>query len=304
MKDSSRMNFKHLRYFAEVAQRGSVTQAARALFVAPQTVSAQVQELEQSVGQPLFERAGRRLVLTAAGETALDYAKSIFAMGDELRNVLRGRLRPKNIVLRVGSTDSVPKLLTVTVLRPLIQQHRQELELVCREGPHAELLGRVAAGELDMVLTDTAVPAALSRSLQACCVAESGISFLALKTLTKRLARNFPASLGGAPFLVGAAPSSLLGQAIEGWFARQNVRPTVVGRIEDSALLKGLAQEGLGFVAVPTSIEIEVMRQFGLALIGRTLEVRQSTFLIRSRGRRPHPLVAELEELHRAVAST
>ena len=98
MKDSSRMNFKHLRYFAEVAQRGSVTQAARALFVAPQTVSAQVQELEQSVGQALFERAGRRLVLTVAGETAFDYAKSIFSLGDELRNVLRGRLRPKNIV--------------------------------------------------------------------------------------------------------------------------------------------------------------------------------------------------------------
>jgi LysR family transcriptional activator of nhaA len=46
------LNLKHLRYFAEVARRGSVTAAARTLFVAPQTVSAQVQELAESVGCP------------------------------------------------------------------------------------------------------------------------------------------------------------------------------------------------------------------------------------------------------------
>ena len=70
MNDARPLNLKHLRYFAEVARRGSVAQAARTLFVTPQTVSGQVQELELSVGQPLFERAGRRLRLTTAGERA------------------------------------------------------------------------------------------------------------------------------------------------------------------------------------------------------------------------------------------
>jgi LysR family transcriptional activator of nhaA len=295
MVAGTRVNFKHLRYFAEVAQRGSVTAAARALFVAPQTVSAQLLELEESVGQALFERAGRRLILTPAGATALDYAKTIFSLGDELAAVLRGTSRARNIALRVGVTDSVPKTMTVTLMQPLIQRHQRELELVCREGPFAELLGRAAAGELDMVLADSAVPGNLARSLQARVLAESGISFVGVKALAQRAARDFPARLDGLPFLAGAAPSSLLGQAIEAWFARHAVRPLIVGRIEDSALLKGFAQSGLGLIAVPTSIEAEVMRQFGLALAGRTDEVRQSIFLVRPRSRRVHPLVAELE---------
>jgi LysR family transcriptional activator of nhaA len=289
------LNLKHLRYFAEVARRGSVTAAAKTLFVAPQTVSAQVQELAESVGQPLFDRIGRRLVLTPAGHTALDYANTIFALGDELAAVLRGGARPKTIPLRIGVTDSVPKLLTVALLGPVVDRHRNELELLCREGAYGELLGRLAAGELDAVLADTAVPGNLARSLHASALAASGMSFVAARAIADQLRRRFPASLDEAPFLAGSAPSSLLGQALEAWFARHDVRPHVVGRIDDSALLKGFAQSGLGVVAVPTSIEADVKRQYGLHLVGRTDELTQSVFLIRARGRRPNPLVAELE---------
>jgi LysR family transcriptional regulator, transcriptional activator of nhaA len=304
MVRSRSINLKHLRYFAEVARRGSVTAAAKALFVAPQTISAQVQALAGSLGQPLFERVGRRLVLTSAGQTALDYANAIFALGDELGAVLRGGARPKAIALRVGVTDSVPKLLTVAVLQPLVERHRRELELYCREGAYGELLGRLAAGELDLVLAETAVPANLARSLHATALTDSGMSFVAARPLATKLRKRFPQSLDGAPFLAGSSPSSLVGQALEAWFARQDVRPHVVGRIDDSALLNGFAQRGLGVVAVPTSIEADVARQYGLRLVGRTEDLRQSVFLIRSRGRRPHPLVAELEAQRGESAET
>lgn len=293
------LNFRHLRYFTEVARRGSIVRAARALHVAPQTVSSQVQDLEESVGQPLFERAGRRLLLTPAGHTALEYADSIFALGDELRRVLSGGTRGRPLGFRVGVTDSVPKILTVAILEPLIARHRRQLELLCHEGATGELLGRLAAGEFDVVLADAPVPANLTRSLQAQVLGESGMSLLAAPALAARLASGFPASLDDAPYLSGASPSSLLGQAIEAWFARQNVRPHVVGRIDDSGLLKGFAQAGLGVAAVPTSIEKAVARQYRLALVGRIEDVRQSVFLIRARTRRPHPLVAEIEALSR-----
>jgi LysR family transcriptional regulator, transcriptional activator of nhaA len=149
MSDARALNLKHLRYFAEVARRGSVAEAARTLFVTPQTVSGQVQELELSVGQPLFERAGRRLRLTAAGESALDYANQIFALSDELAQVLQGAGKPRTIRLRIAVTDSVPKLLTVAALQTVIERHREQLELECREGAHADLLGQLAVGQLD-----------------------------------------------------------------------------------------------------------------------------------------------------------
>lgn len=294
MNESRAVNLKHLRYFAEIARRGSVTAAARALHLSPQTVSSQLLELEESLGQPLFERIGRRLQLTAAGETARDYASAIFALGDELGAVLRGAARRKSSPFRVGVTDSVPKLLTVRVLQPLIDRHRGALELTCREAGFLELLAQLAAGELDVVLADTAVPANLSRSLQATALSESGVSFVAKPAIARTLARGFPASLDGAPYVVGSAPTTLHSLAVEAWFARQGVRPSVQGHVDDSALLNGFAQGGLGVIIVPTTLEAELLKDYGLALVGRTEEIRQAVFLIRPRSRRPHPLVAEL----------
>lgn len=295
MNPGRSLNLKHLRYFVEIARRGSVTAAARSLFVAPQTVSGQLLALEESLGQPLFERIGRTMKLTPAGETALDYASAIFALGDELGDVLRGARRARNQSFRVGVTDSVPKLLTVNLLQPVVRRHAATLELTCREGTVGELLGLLAAGELDVVLADTPVPANLTRTLQTRTVADSGITFVAARPLAKPLVRRFPASLDGAPYVAGSAPSSLQAQAIEAWFSRQGVRPRIAARIDDSALLKGFAQQGLGIVAVPTSVEAEVVRHYGLGVVGRTEEVRQQVFLIRARGRRVHPLVLELE---------
>lgn len=295
MNATRSVNFKHLRYFAEIARRGSIAAAARALHVAPQTVSSQLLELEESVGQPLFERVGRGLRLTAAGETALDYANGIFALGDELAAVLRGAVRPRSVHLRVGITDSVPKLLTVRLLQPVIDAHREDLELTCREGRFVDLLALVAAGELDVVLADTAAPASLARSLQARTLADSGVSFVAAPALAQSLAGGFPASLDDAPYVVGSAPNSLHGQAVDAWFARQGVRPRIVGHVDDSALLTGLAEGGLGVIAVPASVEQDVVRHHRLAVVGRSDEIRQAVFLVRARGRQLHPLVAQLE---------
>jgi LysR family transcriptional regulator, transcriptional activator of nhaA len=299
MSRSQQMNLKHLRYFAEVARRGSVSAAARALFVTPQTISGQIQELEQSVGQSLFDRVGKRLILTTAGDTALDYANAIFALGDELGAVLRSEKRARRLTLRVGITDSVPKLLTVATLAPVIEKHRDELELTCQEGGYAELLGRVAAGELDMVLSDATAPASLARSLHVMMLSEDGISFLAAPSLVARLKGRFPRNLHESPFLTGSSTHSVLSPALDAWFARHDIRPHIVGRIDDSALLKGFAHSGLGIAAIPTAVEPDVASQYGLKVVGRTDEVKQALYLARARVRKAHPLVSELEAQHR-----
>jgi LysR family transcriptional activator of nhaA len=296
MKSTRALNLKHLRYFAEVARRGSVSAAARALYLTPQTVSSQVHELESAIGQPLFDRVGKRMLLTHAGETALEYAKAIFALGEELRTVLQGSARARSIVLRVGIADSVAKLQTTATLQPVIERHRQELELVCQEGSYADLLGRVGAGELDMVLSDSPVPPSLARSLHVVAIAETGVSFMAAPTLAARLKGAFPRNLDQAPFLASSSAASAHMQSLESWFTRLQVRPHIVGRIDDSALLKGLAQGGLGVAAVPTSIEEEVARQYRMKVLGRAPDLRLPIYLVRARGRRPHPLVAEIEQ--------
>jgi LysR family transcriptional regulator, transcriptional activator of nhaA len=294
MKTRRHLNLKHLRYFAEVARRGSVTGAARALFVTPQTVSGQLQQLESAIGLALFDRVGRRMLLTHAGEAAVDYARAIFALGEELSTVLQGGARARSVTLRVGIADSVAKLQTLSTLQPVIERHRKELELVCQEGPYAELLGRVGAGELDMVLSDSPVPLGLARSVHTMVIAETGVSFAAAPAVCGKLKGKFPRNLDQAPFLCGSGTA--LTQSLESWFTRQGVQPRIVARIEDSALLKSLGQGGLGIAAVPTQIEHEVAKQYHMKIIGRAPEVRQALFLTRPRGRRVHPLVAEIEQ--------
>ena len=83
------MNYQHLFYFFTVAKQGGVSAAARALDLAPSTLSAQIRLLEASMGTPLFERKGRAMILTDAGRVAYGYAENIFSLGDELRSKLK-----------------------------------------------------------------------------------------------------------------------------------------------------------------------------------------------------------------------
>jgi LysR family transcriptional regulator, transcriptional activator of nhaA len=291
---TGRINLKHLHYFHEVAREGSLTGAARRLHLAPQTLSSQVRELERSLGRTLLERAGRRLVLTPDGEVARDYAESIFALGTELRRVMAGRAEPGRIAMRVGITDSVPKLLTAHVLGPLLERHRDRIELDCVEGTAAGLLGRLASRQLDAVLADQPVPPHLARSMRGRLLLNSGVSLVSTPRVRKALRGAFPACLDGAPLIARSAESPL-GMAINGWLAERGVAPRIVARCDDSALIKVFAQRGVGIACVPTVIESDVARQFGLRLVGRVPELSEPLYLIRPAGRQVHPMLEEIE---------
>jgi LysR family transcriptional activator of nhaA len=297
-----RINLKHLHYFHEVAREGSLTGAARRLHLAPQTLSSQVRELERSLGRTLLERAGRRLVLTPDGEVARDYAESIFALGTELRSVMAGRAEPRRLGLRLGVTDSVPKLLTARVLAPLLERHRDRIELDCVEGTVTGLLGRLAAHQLDAVLADQPVPPHLARSMRGRRLLKSGLSLVAAPRVRKALSGDFPACLDGAPLIAGSAESPL-SIALNAWLAERNLTPRVVARCDDSALIKVFAQRGFGIACVPTVIESDVATQFGLQCVGRVPELSESLYLIRPAGRHAHPLLEEIEAGAAADAS-
>ena len=90
------LNYHHLFYFWTVVRAGSITQAAAHLRLAQATISSQIKALEESLGEPLLVRAGRRLQPTAAGQVVFRYADEIFSLGRELREALAGRaVRPR-----------------------------------------------------------------------------------------------------------------------------------------------------------------------------------------------------------------
>jgi molybdenum-dependent DNA-binding transcriptional regulator ModE len=77
--------------FQAVAREGNLTRASKQLHLTPQTVSTQIRDLEAALGERLFQRIGRRMFLTEAGQVALRYANEIFSLGQEFQETLRGR---------------------------------------------------------------------------------------------------------------------------------------------------------------------------------------------------------------------
>ena len=103
------LNYNHLLYFWTVSREGSITGASESLHLTPQTVSAQIKLLEESIGQPLFKRAGRGLVLTDTGRIVQEYADEIFSTGIELAQHIRGDEAYRSQSLRVGIVNSMPR---------------------------------------------------------------------------------------------------------------------------------------------------------------------------------------------------
>jgi LysR family transcriptional activator of nhaA len=207
---------------------------------------------------------------------------------------MAGRAEPRRLGLRLGVTDSVPKLLTARVLAPLLERHRDRIELDCTEGTITGLLGRLAAHQLDAVLADQPMPPYLARSMRGRRLLKSGLSLVAAPQVRLTLSGDFPACLDGAPLIAGSAESPL-SIALGAWLAERGLTPRVVARCDDSALMKVLAQRGFGIACVPTVIEADVARQFGLQRVGRVPGLSEPLYLIRPAGRHVHPLLDEIE---------
>src|SRR3954465_9219624 len=112
------LNYPHLLSFWVVAKEGSIVQASEELHLAHPTISAQIHRLEEVLGEKLFAKQGRNLVLTEAGRVAFHYADEIFSLGRELVDTVQGRLSGKPIRVVVGCSDALPKSIVQRILAP------------------------------------------------------------------------------------------------------------------------------------------------------------------------------------------
>src|SRR5262245_48478751 len=126
------LNYHHLLYFWTVAREGSVTRACEKLHLAQPTISGQLHRLERSIGEKLFNKVGRHLVLSDTGRMVYRYADGIFSLGEELKNALEGQPRGRPRRLIVGVVDVLPKLIAYRLLEPALRLPH-EIQVVCHE---------------------------------------------------------------------------------------------------------------------------------------------------------------------------
>ncbi len=293
------MNYKHLLYFWAVAKHGGVVKAAEHLHVTPQTISGQIQLLEEHFGRELFHKSGRALELTDAGQLAFSYAEDIFTLGSELDQVVRqprGAARP--LELRVGIADAVPKMVACHLLEPALTGE-QAFKVVCREWKLDSLLAELAVHRIDLVLSDTPLPSGLSVHAFSHRLGGSAVGFYAVPALAKTLAGEFPACLNGAPMLVPGADSAMGGRLMQ-WLSKHKLRPHVVGEFDDGALLKALGHQGHGVFMAPIVLHDEVCRQYEAVRLGVATDLIEEFYVISVERRITHPGVAAITQAARA----
>ena len=291
------LNYHHLLYFWVVAREGSVTRAAAELRLAQPTVSTQLRALEHVLGEELFARSGRRLMLTDVGRMVFRYADEIFGLGRELLDTVKGRPTGQPMRLTVGIADAVPKLIAYRLLQPALAVP-QEVRIVCREDKPDRLLAELAVHGLDLVLSDAPIgPSTKIRAFNHL-LGECGITFFATATLARTCRRGFPRSLDGAPFLL-PTDNTALRRSLDDWFESEGVRPRVVSEFEDSALLMAFGQAGMGLFAAPSAIEREVRSQYGVVTVGRLEALSERFYAISGERRLKHPAVVAISETAR-----
>ena len=286
------LNYHHLRYFWVVVREGGIARAAEKLRLSQPTISAQIKMLEDALGERLFQRQGRTLVLTDVGRIVDHYATGIFTSGIELIETLKGRPSGRAMRLAVGVANAVPKSIVHRLLEPALQLP-DRVQLVCLEDDPEQLLARLAIHALDVVISDApAGPQARVRVFSHL-LGESGTTFVAGRRLAQRLRRQFPRSLSGAPMLMPTTDTALR-RALEQWFAAVGVRPTIAAEFEDPALLQTFGEVGEAVFTVPTAVEAEVLRSRHLTIVGRTAAVRERYYAISVERRLTHPAVAAI----------
>ena len=286
------LNYRHLHYFWVVTKEGGFARAAERLDMAVQTISAQVRELEKSLGHQLLKPSGRGVALTEAGQAAFARAEEIFQLGQGLPDEVREAANGKVARLAVGLSDGISKLAAHALLAPVL--NTPNLRLVCHEGEFEQLLSELALHHLDLVLAGQAAPRNPNLRLTSERLVNSPVDWYGPAQWVGQAQRDaFPQCLNDLPVLLPTGHSALR-QTLDHWFDTHSLRPRIVGEFEDSALLAVFAARGLGVFPVSRLGADDIGLMSGLCLLGSCDDVSEEVHAIRSRRGQHHPLVAQV----------
>lgn len=288
---STPFNYKHLYYFWVVAKEGGISRAADKLQMAVQTVSAQVRELERSLGYALLKPAGRGLVLTEAGLAAMQQADQIFQLGENLPSLVRDAVSAPTVRLAVGISDGLPKVVVRRLLQPVIAE--PNLRLLCHEGEFDELLGDLALHRLDVVLSDRPAPANPNMKLYSHRMGASTVAWYGTTDMVEAAGKDFPQSLAHVPILLPTAHTAVRTR-LDHWFEQRSIRPRIVGEFEDSALLNTFGASGMGIFPAAEWAHEDLLAHYAVHRLGSCDGVAEHFFAIGTEKKVHHPLVQRL----------
>lgn len=284
------LNFHHLRYFWVIAHERSLTKAAARLHVSASALSIQLRQLEERLGQALFERKNRRIELTEGGRIALEYADAIFRSGEELVSTLKGSARKGRAVLRVGAVATLSRNFQIGWLRPLLG--RDDVELVLRSGTLNELLVQLAAHSLDVVLTNASVPRDAKAPWRVFKIGEQEATLVGRPSRKQKKFR-FPGDLRQTPIVL-PGPESSLRESFDTLMEQAGIRPLIAAEVDDMAMLRLVARESKGVALVPPVVVKDELERGTLVQRARVTGLKETFYAVTASRRFGNPLLKTL----------
>jgi LysR family transcriptional activator of nhaA len=271
-----KLNFHHLFYFWRVAKTGHLTRVANELHVSQSALSNQIRQLEETLGEALFERAGRRLVLTETGQLALSYAENIFGLGQEMLGRLEGRGEGM-VRLRVGSVATMSRNYQENWIRPLLADPTVTLSL--ESGMLEDLLHRLLQHQLDVVLANEAVAADPDRPLHCRFLGSQAISLVGPAAVWSGRFLRMPEDLGGLDIALPGPRHALRGQ-FDALCVAAGVTPRLRAEVDDMAMLRLVARDSGWLTVLPEVVVQDELRAGVLVKVGRSTMLQENFYAI------------------------
>jgi len=284
------INYHHLYYFKTIATEGGIAKAAKKLRLGQPTLSTQLKQFEDQLGQSLFERRKKRLHLTEAGRIALDYAQEIFKLGDEMLDALNDRLRVDRIEVQFGVIDSVSKHLALLLIQNA--QSVQNCLVSMLEGRGDVLLRELKAHRIDLLLANEAPPVLEGQGLFARRVARMPVVICGAKQYLP-LKKGFPGSLVDQPFIM-PVPTNRMRVDIDHFLKIQNIRVDIIAEIQDTSLQKLLGMHGTGLLPLAQPAADDMIQSKDLHIIGELEDIYEDLWLIAGERRIQNPVASHL----------
>ena len=282
------LNFHHLFYFWHVAKVGHLTRAAQELHTSQSALSAQIRQLEDRMGEVLFTREARRLVLTDTGRLVLAYAEEIFGLSREMLGRLQGRSEGVTR-LRIGSVATLSRNYQENRIRPLLTDPTVVLTL--ESGLLDDLLTRLIQHQLDVVLANETVPSDVNRPLHCHFLGSQAISFVGPARIWEPLSLRVPDDLDGLDVALPGPRSAIRGQ-FDALCASANVTPRLRAEVDDMAMLRLIARDSGWVTVLPEVVVQDELQSGSLVCVGQSNLLQERFYAITT----PHRHHTELLE--------
>jgi DNA-binding transcriptional LysR family regulator len=254
------MELKELRSLVALSELGSISVVAQHLHLSSPAIHKQLKTLEGELGVLLYEKVGRKLLLTQAAAVLLPYAKELLAEYDSGLTALQEWKGMKRGVVRIGTGPSA--YLLPAILKKF-RHANPSVEVFVETGNTPVLLESLNSGSLDLVLVVS--PDLLERG-NYCVEASWDFELVLVSHLRHTLSQVLLTDLKNYRFIL-FRKGSRMQEPIDRYFAAHGLEPNVVMRFDNSEFIRSMVRAGLGISMLPLWVVDRDVKERRLSMI-------------------------------------